>query len=92
MNFVNCESFLELNSPDIPALCETNLDESIDSSNFCVRGSSFNPKDSTTHIRGLATYVKERLHFAGDLSLENSADSYLCFSLHHSVSYFSFLY
>ena len=26
-NFVDCESFLESNSPDVPALCETNLNE-----------------------------------------------------------------
>ena len=30
-NFVGCQSFLESNSPDILALCETNLDELIDS-------------------------------------------------------------
>ena len=42
----------------------------------------------------LAVYVKEGLPFAQDLSLENSADSYLCFQLAllHSVSYFFFLY
>ena len=33
-NFVDCESFLESNSPDILALYETDLDDSIDSSNF----------------------------------------------------------
>ena len=33
-NFDGCESFLEGNSPDILALCETNLDESIYSGNF----------------------------------------------------------
>ena len=33
-NFVDCESFLESNSPDILALCETNLDDSIDSGNY----------------------------------------------------------
>ena len=33
-NFVNCEFFLESNSPDILALCETNLDDSIDSGSF----------------------------------------------------------
>ena len=27
-SFVECTSFLELNSPDILALCETNLDDS----------------------------------------------------------------
>ena len=78
-NFVACESFFESNSPDIHALCETNLDDSIDSGNFFVRG--YLPliwKDSSTHMHGLAVYVKG-LPFAWDLSLENSADSYLCF-------------
>ena len=45
-------------------------------------------------MHGLAVYVKEGLPFARNLSLENSADSYLCFQLAflHSVSYFFFLY
>ena len=38
LNFVNCESFLESNSPDIRVLYKTNLDDSIDSGNFSVRG------------------------------------------------------
>ena len=37
-NFVDCESFLESNSPGILALCETNPDDSIDSGNFSLRG------------------------------------------------------
>ena len=47
-------------------------------------------KDSSTHMHGLAVYVKEGLPFARDLSLENSADSYLCFrlALLHSVFHF----
>ena len=51
-------------------------------------------KYSSTHMYGLAVYVKERVSFARDLSLENSTDSYLCFGLAllHSVSYFFFLY
>ena len=39
------------NSPDIFALCETNLDDSFDSGNFFVRG--YLPliqKDSSTHM------------------------------------------
>ena len=36
-NFVDCKSFLESNSLDILALCETNLNDSIDSGNFSVR-------------------------------------------------------
>ena len=54
--------------------------DSIGSGNFSVRG--YLPlirKDSSTHMHGLAVYVKEGLPFAQDLSLENSADSYLCF-------------
>ena len=77
-NLVDCESFFESNSPDILALCETNLDDSIDSDNFSVRG--YLPlirKDSSIHMHGLAVYVKEGLFFAWDLSLENSADSYV---------------
>ena len=51
-------------------------------------------KGSSTHMHGLAVYVKEGLPFARGLSLENSSDSYLCFQLAllHSVSYFFFLY
>ena len=51
-------------------------------------------KYSSIHMHGLAAYVKEGVSFARDLSLENSADSYLCFrlALLHSVSYFFFLY
>ena len=94
-NFAECESFLGSNSPDILALCETNFDGSIDSGSFSVRG--YLPlirKDYITHMHGLAVYMKEGLPFARDLSLENSAGSYLCFQLVllHSVSYFFFFY
>ena len=94
-NFVNCGSFLESNSPDILALCETNLDDSFDSGNFSVR--DYLPligKDSRTHIQGLAVYLKKGISFARDLSLENSADSYLCsiLALLHSVPFFFFLH
>ena len=54
LNFVDCKSFLELNSPDVLALCEANLDGSIDSCNFSVRG--YLPliwKDFSTHMHGL---------------------------------------
>ena len=51
-------------------------------------------KYSSTHMHGLAVYVKEGVFFAWDLSLENSADPYLCFGLAllHLVSYLFFLY
>ena len=91
-NFVDFESFLESNSPDTFAPCETSLDDSIDSGNFSVRG--YLPlirKDYSTHMHRLAVYVKAGLPFARNLSLENSANSYLCFRLVllHSVSSFS---
>ena len=77
-NFVECESFLESNSPDLLSLCETNLDDSIDSGNFSVRGClPLIRKDSITNKHDLTFYVKEGLPFARDLYLENSADSYL---------------
>ena len=37
-NFVVCKYFLQSNSPDILALCETNLDHLIDSGNFSEAG------------------------------------------------------
>ena len=94
-NFVECESFPESNSPDIVALCQTNLDDSSDSGNSSVRG--YRPlilKTFVAHMHGLAVYMKEGLLFARDLSLENSLDSYLGFrlALLHSVSYFFFNY
>ena len=52
-------------------LCETNLDDSIDSGNFSVR--VYLPlirKDSSTHMHSLAVSVKEGLYFAQDVSLE----------------------
>ena len=93
-NFVESECFFESNSPNILALWETNLDNQTDSGNFSVRG--YLPlirKDSSTHMYGLAVYVKEELPFARGLSLENS-DSYLCLrmALLHSVCYFLSLY
>ena len=90
-NFVEWESFLESNSPDIDALCETNLFDAIDSGDLFVRGYlSLIRKNSATHMHGLAAYVG--LFFAWCLSLENTADSYLCFrlALLHSGSYFFF--
>ena len=51
LNFLKCESFLESNFPDIIALCEANLDDSVDSGNLSVRG--YLPlirKDPSTHM------------------------------------------
>ena len=59
-NFVECKSFVESKSPDILAPFETNLDDSIDSGNFSVRGYlHLVRKDTVTHMHCLAVYVKE---------------------------------
>ena len=53
-NFVDSESFLESNSPDILDLYEIKMDDSIDSGNFSVTG--YLPliwKDSSNHMHGL---------------------------------------
>ena len=94
-SFFEWESFLESNSPHTLALCETNLDDSIDSGHFCERRSlPLLRKYSTTHIHDLAVYVKEGLSLAQEFYLENSADPYSYFrlALLHSVSYFFFFY
>ena len=67
LNFVDCESFFESNSPDILALCETNLYGLIDSSNLSVI--VYLPlirKDSSTHMHGLSRST----HLLMYLSLE----------------------
>ena len=38
LKFVECESLLEWNSPDILVLYDTNMDDSIDSGSFSVKG------------------------------------------------------
>ena len=74
-DFVEYESFLESNFPDILALCEKNLDDSIDSGNFPVRDClPLIPKCSVTHTHRLAVYVKG-FTLAPELSLEDYADS-----------------
>ena len=75
-------------SPDILTLCETNLEDSIDYGNFSVR--DYPPLiwyNYIAHMHDLSVYVKDELPFAWELSLENSADTYLCFwiALFHSV-------
>ena len=57
-NLLDCESFLESKSPDILALCETNLVDSIYSGNFSVR--CYLPliqKDSSTHMHRTSFYM-----------------------------------
>ena len=78
-NFVECESFLESNSPDILALCETNLDDSIDSGNFSLAISllsAYNSKGSYYSYAWSCSVSEERTYFYVELI---------------SVSYFFFI-
>lgn len=86
-NFCSVELFLFKKSPDILALCESNLNSSISSSDFSFSG--YLPllrKDSNVHMHGLEFYVHEHHLLATELSLE----SHLHVSL--SVSKLSQLY
>ena len=67
------------------------MDDSIDLGNFSVKGHlQLFQKDSATYMHGLAVYMKEGLPFSRDFSLENSADSYLCFELYFTQYFTSF--
>ena len=89
-NFVECESFLESNSPD-----SLSVWDKLGWLNWFWQflGEGLSPliwKDSSTHIHGLAVFVFSLLPFARE---DNSACSYVCFWLGLlSVSYFLFLY
>jgi len=93
--FDHIESFLQNSSPDIFAVGETNLNDSIDSSDFLVNGYlPLNRKDSTSHMLGLGVYVQENLPISHEKFLESPNHSFMCFriSLLHSTSYLFFLY
>ena len=81
LNFVECETFLQSNCPDILALCETSLDETTDSCNFSLRGSfPLIQKDSITHMHGLAVFLKEKTSFCTGLISKKLCGCLLLFS------------
>ena len=72
-NFVGCESFIEssLLESIVLTLCEKNLEDTNESSNFYVKG--YLPsirKDFVTHIHNLASYVKVGVSFARNCLLK----------------------
>ena len=73
LNFFDCESFLESNSPDVLALCEKKLDDSIGYGKIYVRG--YLPliqKYSITHMPGSATLLETPGHFSSSGKLLES--------------------
>ena len=78
-NFVECESFLESNSPKISALCETKLDDSIDFCNSSVRDLLLIWNHMILLLICIALqfmWRKDFLFFPQDFSIENSVDFY----------------
>ena len=75
-NFADCESFLESNSPDILALYQTNLDDSVDSGSFSVRG--FTDRIARAFNRSGATP-------AVALDISKAFDSVWCAGLLHKL-------
>ena len=93
LNFADCESFLESNSPDILALCETNLDDSIDYGDFSVRLSSFNPKGFQYSYAWSHSLCERRTSFCTRLTSRKLCRFLLMFSTGFaSLFYFFFLY
>ena len=98
--FVGCESFLELNTSNILAICQTNLDDSIDSGNFFLNYLPLTRNESVTQMHHLTIYVKEGLPFAEKVSLENQlliliyVSHYLiqCFTSFRSINHLLHLY
>ena len=96
-NFAAVQSFLSTKSPDILALCETGLDESISDREFDVPGfSTLVTKHDhlNRHMHGLGVYIKDGLPCARDTSHEDLNSPFMCFrmALLHSTTYLFFLY
>lgn len=89
-NFPHHESFILSQLLDILILCETNLEDSIHTKYHSIHCClSLIQKDSSTHMLGIGHFVKGKLPFTGDVSLERFKDSYMCchLSLFYSISY-----
>ena len=94
-NFVSVESFIAENSPGVLALCETNLDPEISSSDFGVEG--YLPvirKDSSRHMHGLAVYIRSSLPLTRACAFESPLHSYMCFRMTQlaSTTFLFFVY
>ena len=92
-DFAECKSFLESNSPYILVLCETKLDDSINSGNIPVTGYlRLIRKDFITDAWSCSLCEKRTSFCTGLIS--RKLCEFLCYrlALLQSVSYFFFLY
>ena len=93
-NFTDLEAFMHKNKPDIFALCETNLHDNTQDSDFQLPGYLPIHRKDAGHMHGLGVYAKSNLPIAREPTLEEDNESYMCFrlALLHSTTYIFFLY
>ena len=93
-DFTDLEAFMLKNNPDIFALCETNLHDDIQDSDFQLPGYLPIHRKDNRNMHGLAAYVKNNLPIARETILEDEKESCMCFrlALLHSTTFIFFLY
>ena len=96
-NWNQVEAFAHRSTPDIFALCETNLNPLVSDSDVSLVKYGYLPvekyrKDSSINMHGLIIYVRDNLPITRDESLECPGSMCLRLSLLHSTSYLFFLY
>ena len=94
-NFSSVESYLLQSSPDLLALCETNLSSAVSSCDLSVDG--YLPlirKDSNSHMLGLGIYIRKNSPICRETRFESTDYSFMCFRLAplHSITFLFVLY
>ena len=90
-NFSFVESYLLQSSPDLIALCETNLSSAVSSCGYLVDG--YLPlirKDSNSHMLGLGIYIHKNSPSSRKTRFESTDYSFMCFHSAplHSIAFF----
>ena len=80
------------NNTDIFALCETNLHDNIQDSDFQLPGYLPIHHNDAGHIHGLGVYVKSNLLIAQETILEDENECVFCLAFLHSTTFIFFLY
>ena len=88
-NFTDLEAFMHKNKPDIFALCETNLHDNTQDSDFQLPDYLPIHRKDAGHMHGLGVYAMSNLPIAREPTLEEDNESYMCFrlALLHSTTY-----
>ena len=94
-NFSSVESYLLQSSPDLLALCETNLSSAVSSCDLSVDGYLLLVhKDSNSHMLGLGIYICKNSPICRETRFESNNYSFMCFRLAplHSITFIFILY